>query len=74
MTTWAPCRCGRRPQADDGGSFRLWKSPSAFAKLIPEVTLGAAQGALGESEGGGVLPAYDTAASLRAVSGLMPAE
>jgi hypothetical protein len=43
------------PQADDGGSFRIWKSPSAFARHVPGVTLNAAQAALGVSEGAGVM-------------------
>jgi hypothetical protein len=61
------------PQWDEGGSFKLWKSPSAFAKWLPGVTLEAAQGALGLSEDPGVLLAHDTEALLEAVRRLVPA-
>ena len=61
------------PQWDDGGSFRIVKSPAAFAKWIPDVSLEAAQAALGSSEEPGVLLAHDTEALLAAVRGLVPA-
>lgn len=61
------------PQWDEGGSFKLWKSPSAFAKWLPGVTLEAAQGALGSSEDPDVLLAHDTEALLEAVRRLVPA-
>ena len=61
------------PQWDEGGSFRIWKSPAAFAKWLPGVTLHAAQAALGASEGPGVLLTHDTEALLEAVRRLVPA-
>lgn len=60
------------PQEDEGGSFRIWKSPEAFARWVPGVTLEAAQAALGSSEGPGVLSAQDTGALLDAVQSLIP--
>ena len=60
------------PQWDEGGSFKLWKSPSAFAKLIPGVSLEAAQAALGASEDPGVLLAHDTLPLLEAIRSLVP--
>ena len=63
-----------KPQWDEGGSFKIWKSPSAFAQWIPGVSLEAAQAALGASEEQGVLPAHDTEALLDAVRQLVPAE
>lgn len=60
------------PQWEEGGSFRIWKSPTAFAKWIPGVTLDAAQAALGSSEEAGVLLAGDTEALLDAIKGLVP--
>ena len=59
------------PQWDDGGSFRIWKSPTAFSRFIPNVTLEAAQSTLGASEEGGVLPFSDTDALLEAVRRLV---
>lgn len=61
------------PQWDEGGSFKIWKSPSAFATWLPGVTLEAAQTALGLSEDAGVLHAHDTEALLDAVRRLVPA-
>lgn len=63
-----------KPQWDEGGSFKIWKSPSAFAQWIPGVSLEAAQAALGASEEQGVLPAHDTEALLDAVCRLVPVE
>jgi hypothetical protein len=60
------------PQADEGGSFRIWKSPAAFARWLPGVTLEAARAALGSSEESGVLLAHDTEALLEAVRRLVP--
>lgn len=62
------------PQWDEGGSFKLWKSPSAFAKWIPGVTLEVAQAALGVSEEAGVLLPRDTEAFLARIASLIPAE
>jgi hypothetical protein len=62
------------PQWDEGGSFKLWKSPAAFAKWLPGVTLEAADAALGSSEDPGVLLPHDTEALLEAVGALVPAE
>lgn len=62
------------PQWEESGSFRIWKSPTAFAKWIPGVTLEAAQAALGSSEEAGVLLAGDTEALLDAIRGLVPAD
>lgn len=59
------------PQWDEGGSFRIWKSPKAFARWVPGATIEAAQAALGESEDAGVLLAYDTEALLKAVRNLV---
>lgn len=61
------------PQPDEGGSFKLWKSPLAFAKWLPGVTLEAAHSELGMSEDPGVLLAHDTEALLEAVRRLVPA-
>ncbi len=60
------------PQWDEGGSFKLWKSPAAFAKWIPGVTLDAARTALGASEDPGVLLASETEAFLAAIRRLAP--
>lgn len=60
------------PQWEEGGSFRIWKSPTAFAKWIPGVTLEAAQAALGSSEEAGVLLAGDAEALLEAITDLVP--
>jgi hypothetical protein len=62
------------PQPNEGGSFRIWKSPSNFAKHVPGVTLEAATAALGSSEEAGVLLARDTKALLDAIRALIPAE
>ena len=61
-----------KPQPNDGGSFRIWKSPTAFARWIPTVTLDRARTALGESEEPGVLLRADTPAFLTTVRGLIP--
>lgn len=61
------------PQPDDAGSFKLWKSPLAFAKWLPGVTLEAAHAELGLSEDAGVLLAHDTEALLDALRRLLPA-
>jgi hypothetical protein len=61
------------PQWDEGGSFKLWKSPAAIAKWIPGVTIEAARAALGASEDPGVLLASETEAFLAAVRRLVPA-
>ena len=60
------------PQWDEGGSFRIWKSPSALARWVPGVTLQAAQAALGASEDPGVLLAGQTEVFLAAVRDLVP--
>ena len=60
------------PQSGEGGSFRIWKSPAAFARWIPGVTLEAAHAALGESEDPGVLLPADTKAMMAAVRSLVP--
>ncbi len=60
------------PQWEDGGSFKLWKSPAAFAKWLPGVDLEAARAALGASEEAGVLPAHDTDAFLDVLRHLVP--
>ena len=60
------------PQWDEGGSFRIWKSPSAFARWVPGVTLQTAQAALGASEDAGVLLAGQTEEFLVAVRDLAP--
>lgn len=62
------------PQANEGGSFRIWKSPAAFATWIPGVTIDAARAALGSSEDAGVLLAEDTDALLSAIGRLVPAD
>ncbi len=62
------------PQSDEEGSFRIWKSPAAFAKWVPGVSVEAAQSALGASEEPGVLSRRDTEALLTALRGLIPAE
>lgn len=62
------------PQWDEGGSFRIWKSPAAFASRIPGVTLEAAQAALGSSEEAGVLLPRDTEALLDAIRRLIPVD
>lgn len=59
------------PQWDDGGSFRIWKSPAAFARYMPGVSLEAARAALGSSDGPGLLPATDVEAFLAAVRRLL---
>jgi len=60
------------PQWDESGSFKIWKSPSAFAKWLPGVTVEAAQTALGLSEDAGMLLAHDTEPLLEAVRQLLP--
>jgi hypothetical protein len=60
------------PQWDNGGSFKLWKSPAAFAKWLPGVDPEAARAALGSSEDAGVLLAHDTDAFLDVVRRLVP--
>lgn len=60
------------PQSDDGGSFRIIKSPKAFARFVPGVTLDAAKAALGASEDPGVLFRYDVEALLSAIRTLIP--
>ena len=60
------------PRQDEDGSFRIWKSPKAFARYVPGVTLEHAQAVLGTSEEEGVLPAYDTEALLAAIRILIP--
>lgn len=62
------------PQWDEGGSFKLWKSPAAFARWIPDVTLEAAQAALGVSEEAGVLIPRHTEAFLDRIASLTPHE
>ncbi len=62
------------PRWDEGGSFKIWKSPTAFSRWVPGVTLEAAQAALGSSEDAGVLLPPDTEALLAAVRSLVPAE
>ncbi|MEI8334288.1 MAG: hypothetical protein WCH74_10615 [Chloroflexota bacterium] len=60
------------PQWDEGGSFRVSKSPAAFAEWVPGVTLDAAQAALGSAEEPGVLLPGDVDALLAAVRDLVP--
>ena len=60
------------PQWDHGGSFKLWKSPAAFAKWLPGVELDAARAALGGSEDAGVLLAHDTDAFVGLLRRLVP--
>jgi hypothetical protein len=60
------------PQWDEGGSFKIWKSPSQFAKWVPGVTLDAAHAALGASEDPGVLLPGDVDAMLATVRDLVP--
>jgi hypothetical protein len=60
------------PQWDEGGSFRIWKSPAAFVRWVPGLKLESAQAALGSSEEEGVLLAHDTEALLEAIRGLVP--
>lgn len=60
------------PQSDDGGSFRIIKSPKSFARFVPGVTLDAAKAALGASEDPGVLFRYDVDALLSAIRSLIP--
>jgi hypothetical protein len=60
------------PQWDEGGSFRIWKSPAAFARWIPGVTLQTAHTVLGLSEDAGVLLAGQTEGFLAAVRDLVP--
>lgn len=62
------------PQWDEGGSFKVWKSPASFARWIPGVSLDAAQAALGASEDPGVLMPHDTTAFLEAIKSLAPEE
>jgi hypothetical protein len=61
------------PQADEGGSFRIWKSPVAFARYVPGVALEAAREALGSSEAPGTLRGTDVDQFLKAVRQLLPA-
>ncbi len=60
------------PQWNEGGSFRIWKSPAAFAKWIPGVTPQVARAVLGASEDPGVLLPQDVDAFMAAVRGLVP--
>lgn len=60
------------PQSDFGGSFRIIKSPSAFARYIPGVHPDAARAALGASEEAGVLHGSDTEHLLAAIRTLIP--
>lgn len=60
------------PQWDDGGSFKIWKSPAAFARWLPGVELETARAALGASEEAGVLLAHDTDAFLDVLRRLVP--
>jgi hypothetical protein len=60
------------PQVDEGGSFRIWKSPVAFARYVPGVALEAAQAALGSSEAPGTLRAPDVDQFLEVVRQLLP--
>lgn len=60
------------PQWDDGGSFKIWKSPAAFARWLPGVELETARAALGVSEEAGVLLAHDTDAFLDVLRRLVP--
>ena len=58
------------PQWESGGSFRVWKSPSAFARWLPGVSPETAQSVLGTSEGAGVLLASETDVFLAAIRDL----
>jgi hypothetical protein len=62
------------PQGDEGGSFRIWKSPAAFANWLPGVSLEAAQKALGTSEDAGLLLAQDMGVLLAAMKDLVPTD
>lgn len=59
------------PQEDEGGSFRIWKSPAAFAKWLPGVTPDQARETLGASEEAGVLLASDVQTFIAALRGLV---
>jgi hypothetical protein len=63
-----------KPQWDEGGSFKLWKSAERFARWVPGVSLEKAQAALGASEDEGVLLALDVDAFLGIVTSLVPPE
>ncbi len=60
------------PQSDEGGTFRIIKSPKAFSQFVPGVTLDAARAALSASEDAGVLFRYDVDALLSAIRTLIP--
>ena len=59
------------PQAKDGGSFRIWSSPAAFARFFTGVSLTDAQAELGATEGPDVLPAADVDRLLASVRRLV---
>jgi hypothetical protein len=63
-----------KPQWDEGGSFKIWKSAERFAQWVPGVSLEQAQAALGASEEEGVLFAADVDAFLEIVGRLVPPE
>lgn len=61
-----------RPDPDHDGAFSLYKSPTAFARHIPGVTLEAAQRALGASEDRGALAVREVDALIEAIESLIP--
>ena len=61
------------PQATDGASFRIWKSPKAFERWLPAVSLETAQAALGASEEPGVLWRDEVDGFIRVLRELVPA-
>ena len=60
------------PQWDEGGSFAVWKWPSAFAQWVPGVSLDDAQAVLGSSEDKGLLMPPDIGLLLDKVQPLLP--
>ena len=63
-----------KPQWDEGGSFKIWKSAERFAKWVPGVSVEQAQALLGASEDEGVLLGPDVDAFLDIVRRLVPPE
>lgn len=62
------------PQGDDGGSFRIWTSPEAFAHSFNGIGLEQARVVLGGSDAAGTLRASDVAPFLDAIAGLVGAK
>ena len=59
------------PQAEEGGSFRIFKSPRAFSQHVAGLSLESAVEALGASEAQGLLRAADVGLFLDAVRTLV---